>query len=167
MPRVQCSYCGLPFNVRQVEPGRPYYCCSGCALLSRLPQPGAGGEFPVTPALVVALCAGIAFFNQVLFWTPGIAMARDQRAEQALLFAQVSAGLGVAVWLTLVVTMARAASRSWTDAAAAVVTLAGLVGAGLARRPAGWAVLVNAALALWLARGWGKQRFARKKSLTI
>jgi hypothetical protein len=130
--------------------------------MSRLPQPGAGGEFPVTPALIVALCAGFAFFNQVLFWTLGIAMAHDQRAEQALLFAQVSAGLGVAVWVILVVTMARAASRSWTDAAVAVVTLAGLAGAGLSRRPAGWIVVVNAALALWLARGWGRQRFARK-----
>ena len=42
MPRIQCSYCGLPFTVRKVEPGRAVFCCSGCALASRLPAPGAG-----------------------------------------------------------------------------------------------------------------------------
>ena len=127
MARIQCSYCGLPFNVRQVEPGRAYFCCSGCALVSRLPQPGAGGEFPVTPALIVALGAGFAFFNQVLFWALGIALVHDQRMAQAVLFARVSAGLGVAVWVTLVAAVARASVRHWTDAVAVVVTLAGLV----------------------------------------
>lgn len=167
MPRTQCSYCGLPVNVRQIEPGRAYYCCSGCALVSRLSQPGAGNELPVTPALIVALGAGLAFFNEVLFWTLGMALAHDQRMAQAVLFARVSAGLGMAVWVTLVAAMARAASRHWTDALAVMVTLAGLVGGGVSSRPAGWIVGVNVALGLWLARGWGKQKFARNKSLTI
>ena len=157
MPRIQCSYCGLPFNVRQTEPGRAYYCCSGCALVSRLSQPGAGNELPVTPALIVALGAGLAFFNEVLFWTLGMALAHDQRMAQAVLFARVSAGLGAAVWVTLVAAMACAASRHWTDALAVVVTLAGLVGAAVSLRPAGWIVGVNVALGLWLARGWGRQ----------
>ena len=73
----------------------------------------------------------------------------------------------MAVWVTLVAAMARAASRHWTDALAVVVTLAGLVGGGVSSRPAGWIVGVNVALGLWLARGWGKQKFARNRSLTI
>ena len=167
MPRMQCSYCGLPFHVRRPEPGRAYYCCSGCALVSRLPRPGEAGQFPVTPVLLVALGAGFAFFNEAFFWMLAVALAREPRAAEALLFARVSTGLGAVVWLTQMVAMARAASRHWTDALAAVVTLAGLGGAAMSARPAGWVVLVNVALGLWLARGWGKQKFARNRSLTI
>ena len=167
MIRTQCSYCGLPVKVRQLDPGRAYYCCSGCALASRLPPPGAGGEFPVTPALLVALGAGFAWFNEVLFWTLAMALAHDQRAAQAVLFARVSTGLGALVWVTLIAAMARAASRHWTDALAGAVTLAGLVGAFWSGRPAGWIVAVNIALLLWLSRGWGKLKFTKNRSLTV
>ncbi len=167
MTRTSCSYCGLPVKVRQLEPGRAYYCCSGCALASRLPRPGPGGEFPVTTALLVALGAGFAFFNQVLFWALGLALGHEQRAAEAVLFARVSAGLGALVWVTLVAAMARAASRRWTDALAVVVTLAGLVGAAVSARPAGGMVAVNVALLLWLSRGWGKLKFTRNRSLTV
>ena len=61
--RIQCSYCGLPFTVRQTEAGHASYCCSGCALASRLPPVDSNGQFPVTPALIVALGVGFAFFN--------------------------------------------------------------------------------------------------------
>jgi hypothetical protein len=96
-----------------------------------------------------------------------MALVHDQRVAQAALFARISAGLGAAVWVTLVAAMARAASRHWTDALAVVVALAGLVAAAVSGRPAGWIVGVNVALALWLARGWGKRKFARNKSLTV
>ncbi|MFA5057876.1 MAG: hypothetical protein WC485_07160 [Opitutaceae bacterium] len=167
MPRIQCSYCGLPFNVRRIETGRAYYCCSGCALVSRLPPAGGGGEFPVTPALVAALGVGFAFFNQVLFWTLAAELAREHRAVPALLFARISVGLGVLVWAALAAGIWRAPARHWTDAVVALATLAGL---GLAIRPqlsAGSAVAASAALGLWLARGWGKQKFNRKKVLPV
>jgi len=157
MIRIQCSYCGLPFSVRNPETGRSYYCCSGCALASRLPKPGEHGEFPVTPALIVALVAGFAFFNEVLFWTLGISMTHDGHPVPALLFGRVSAGLGALVWCILVIAMARAAVHAWTDVVIATATLSGLAAAAASTRPAGWEVVVNAALGLWLARGWGKQ----------
>jgi hypothetical protein len=112
----------------------------------------------VTPALIVALCAGFAFFNEVLFWTLGMALAHDQHLARALLFSRVSAGLGAAVWVTLAAMMARAVSHNWADAVVIVGTLAGLLGAAVSVRPAGWEVLVNVALGLWLARGWGKKK---------
>lgn len=158
--RIQCSYCGLPFKVRDAEPGRAYFCCSGCALASRLPKPGERGEFPVTPALIVALGAGFAFFNEVLFWSLEIALAHQKHMGQATLFSRISAGLGILVWGVLVAAVARAESRRWTDVAVAVATLTGLIAAVLSNRPAGWEIAVNVVLGLWLARGWGKQKFA-------
>ena len=62
----------------------------------------ASGQFPVTPALIVALGVGFAFFNEVLFWTLALLLTRDHRAETALQFACVSAGLGVLVWAAAV-----------------------------------------------------------------
>jgi hypothetical protein len=136
--------------------------------MSGLPQPGSGGEFPVTPALLVALGAGFAFFNEVLFWTLGMALAHDERVAQAALFMRVSGWLGAAIWTTFALAMACAASRRWTDAAAAAVTLTALIGVVVSTaRPAGWIVGVNIALGLWLARGWGKRKFARNNSVTI
>ncbi len=165
--RIQCSYCGLPFTVRQVEAGRACYCCSGCALASRLPPVGEGGQFPVTPALIAALGVGFAFFNEVLFWTLALALVHDNRAELALLFARVSAGLGVLVWAAAVAGIWRAPVRRWTDAVVALATLGGIVAAVQPQLSAGCVVAADAALGLWLARGWCKQKFIRKKSLTV
>ena len=165
--RIQCSYCGLPFTVRQVEAGRVYYCCSGCALASRLPPVGEGGQFPVTPVLIVALGVGFAFFNEVLFWTLALLLIRDNRVETALLFARVSAGLGVLVWAAAVAGIWRAPVRRWTDAVVALATLGGIVAAVQPQLSAGCVVAADAALGLWLARGWCKQKFIRKKSLTV
>jgi hypothetical protein len=167
MPRIQCSYCGLPFKVRQVEPGRAAFCCSGCALASRLPARGAGGEFPITPALVVALGTAFAFFNEVLFWGLALALVREQRAAQALVLAGVSAGLGVLVWGCLAGGMGRAAVRRWTDALVAGATLTLIAGALVPELSAGCVLAANVILGLWLARGWGKQKFARNKSVTV
>ena len=167
MSRTQCSYCGLPFNVRRIEPGRANYCCSGCALASRLPQPEKNGEFPVTPALVGALGAGLALFNEILFWALSILLARENRGTEALLCIRISGGLGVVVWAALVVAMWRAGCRHWTDGLVVVGTFGALAAAVGLARSAGGVVLVNVVLALWLARGWGKREFARNRSLTI
>ena len=167
MPRIQCSYCGLPFTVRKVEPGRAVFCCSGCALASRLPAPGAGGEFPITPALVVALGTGFAFFNEAFFWGLAQALARDHHAVQALLLTRVSAGLGVLVWGLLAGGMWRSAVRHWTDALVAGATLTIIAGALVLELSAGGMLTANIILGLWLARGWGKQKFARNKSGTV
>jgi hypothetical protein len=167
MPRIQCSYCGLPFKVRQVEAGRAYYCCSGCALVSRLPPAGAGGQFPVTPALVVALGVGFGFFNEMLFWTLALELARENRGDLALLFARVSAGLGVLVWVAAAVGIWRAPVRRWTDAVVALATLGVIAAAIQPKLSAGCVVAANSVQGLWLARGWCKQKFFRKKPLTV
>ena len=167
MVRTECRYCGLPVKVRQLEPGRAYFCCSGCALASRLPPPGAGGEFPVTPALIVALGVGFGFFNEVLFWTLALELARENRTDMALLFARVSGGLGVLVWVAAAVGMWRAPVRRWTDAVVALATLGVIAAAVQPKLSAGCVVAANAALGLWLARGWGKLKFIRKKPLTV
>jgi len=167
MPRISCSYCGLPFQVRRIETGRNYYCCSGCALASRLPTGGANGQFPVTPALIAALGVGFAYFNEVLFWTLALALAREHRAGPAQVFALISAGLGVLVWAALVVVLGRAAARRWSDALLAAATLAVLAGAFWPGLSAGRAVGVNLVLAIWAVRGWCKQKLFGKKALPV
>ena len=162
MPLVQCSYCGLPFKVARVEPGRPVYCCSGCALASRLPAAGAGGQFPVTADLVVALLIGFAFFNELLFWLLGAALAREGRLAPALVFARISVGLGGLVWAALAAGIIRAPVRRWGDAAVALATLAAVAAALAPPMSAGKLAVANALLALWLGRGWGKRKFTRK-----
>ena len=165
--RIQCSYCGLPLTVRQTEAGHASYCCSGCALASRLPPVDSNGQFPVTPALIVALGVGFAFFNEVLFWALGLLLIRDHRAETALQFTCVSAGLGVMVWAAAVASIWRAPARRWTDAVVALATLGVIAAAVQPRLAAGCVVAANTALGLWLARGWGKLKFIRKKPLTV
>ena len=167
MPRTQCSYCGLPFNVRRIEPGRADYCCSGCALASRLPLAGGGGQFPVTLALVVALGAGLALFNQVLFWVIALALAREHRVAEALLCARISVGLGIAILVGMVAALWGAGCRRWQDGLMTAATLGVLAVTFGLSRSAGDVVLANTVMALWLARGWGRREFARKRPLTI
>jgi hypothetical protein len=153
--------------MRRSEPGRAEFCCSGCALASRLPRAGEGGQFPVTPALVIALGAGFALFNQVLFWVLSVQLAGQHRAPEALICARVSGGVGIVLWAALVAAIWRTGCRRWTDVLVMVATLGALAAATGLTRSSGNVLLVNATLVLWLARGWGKQKFAGKKSLTI
>jgi hypothetical protein len=125
------------------------------------------GQFPVTPALIAALGVGFAFFNEVLFWTLALLLIRDNRAETALLFVRVSAGLGVLVWAAAVAGMWRAPVRRWTDAVVALATLGAIAAAVQPKLSAGCVVAADAALGLWLARGWCKLKFIRKRSLTV
>ncbi len=162
MPRVPCSYCGLPFHVRRVDAGHPAFCCSGCAVASRLPAADASGQFPITKDLVFALGSGFAFFNELLSWTLALAVAREGRAAPALAFAWISAGLGAAVWIALAAGIGRAGTRRWGDGGIILVSLAAVIHGFWPPVSAGWLVAGNAALALWLCRGWGKKKFTRK-----
>jgi hypothetical protein len=167
MPQVSCQYCGLPFKVRRVEAGRTYYCCSGCALASRLPPGGVEGRYPVTPALIAGLVVGFVYFNEVLFWTLALALTQEDRPGTAQVFAQLSAGLGVLVLGGLLIGLGRATAHRWSDALVALVALA-LV--ALSLRPdvsPGAVVGANAALALWVVRGWGKKKFSPKPPLPV
>jgi len=167
MIRVVCSYCGLPFRARRTDPGGPSFCCSGCALASRLPRVDERGEFPVTPALVVALIGAFVLFNQALFWGLGVALARDSRPELAQIFGRISLGVGALAWAIAAAGTVFSPARRWTDAAALLAAGAAVAGGWWAPWGPAGAAAGNAALALWLARGWGRRRFTKKRELTI
>lgn len=160
MTQVTCRYCGLPFKVRRVEAGRAYYCCSGCAVASRV-SVDAQGNFPITPALVGALAVGFVFFNQLLFWLLAVLLAGEGRVEVAAKCALVSWLAGAAVWLTLVVAQARA--HGWRGADAVVAALALALGsAGVLVGSLGCGVLASGALLVWSLRGVLKKKTPRK-----
>jgi len=94
--RLVCSYCGIPFRSRGPAGTEPVYCCSGCAMASRMSIQGS--EFPVTPQLVFGLVLGFAIFNQLLLLVLSLALVREERADTAALFAGISAVLGVVVF---------------------------------------------------------------------
>lgn len=100
MNPVSCRYCGLPFKVRRVEPGREYFCCTGCAMLGRVPI-DEKGQFPVNTHLVSALATGFLFFNEVLFWLLAVLLVRDGRMALALRFFWLAAMAALAVWGSL------------------------------------------------------------------
>jgi hypothetical protein len=155
MPATTCAYCGLPFKVKVLEPGRRHFCCSGCALASRIPVNDTG--LPASGPLVTALALGLGFFNQVLFWTLALTLVREGRAATAAGFARLSLGLGLVVWLASALLAWRSGARSWRDAAVLVAT-----GALLALRSPAGAALGSAGWLLWLGRGWCKKKISRR-----
>ncbi len=167
MPRVNCSFCRLPFSVRQVRPDVDYFCCSGCALASRIPV--NEGQLPVSPALLAALGVGFGLFNQILFAVLGGAVIGEGRVETGVKLVWISFALGACVFAALMALVALARPRRWTDLAAALPTV-GLCVVAAARvvngaiEPAGWLLLAgNAWFAAWLARGWARRFWARTR----
>lgn len=162
--KVVCEHCALPFSVARVTPGRPVYCCSGCALAARVPV-DANGQFPVNGALVTALSTGFVFFNQALFWLLAILLARQAGADATLnagRFTLASLGIAVVVWLALAVFQLRAGARRLVDGLFLAITLAG-VGVALAGGRPGIAVLANGLLAAWALRGLTRKKVPGKK----
>jgi len=167
MPQVTCQYCGRSFRVRRTEPGRVYFCSSGCALASRLPPGGIEGRYPVVPALMVGLLAAFLFFNEGLFWTLALEVTREGRPETGSRFAELSAGVGVVVWLALVAALACSRAQRWTDAALLLATGALLVTGFRPPLSAGAIVAANAALGLWVVRGWSKKNLSEKPTVPV
>ncbi|MBK8478261.1 MAG: hypothetical protein IPL39_18775 [Opitutaceae bacterium] len=98
MERLNCDYCGLPFRAPyKPAAGDKAYCCSGCAMASRLGI--EGGEFPVSPQLVFDLLFAFAVFNQFLLWLLAVALVRDGRTEGAALCLRISVGLGALAYV--------------------------------------------------------------------
>jgi hypothetical protein len=167
MPRVTCGFCGLPFNVRNVREGAVYYCCSGCALASRIPV--NEGQMPVSRGLVIALALGFGLFNQILFGALGLALVGEGRAAVGGKLLIVSWSVGAALLVADFVFMATAELRRWTDLMAALLAIA-LAGAALASIAGGSAgtmtgLLLAATgwLALWLSRGWLRRAWVRTR----
>ncbi len=162
MNKVACHYCGLPFKALRVQPGREYFCCSGCAIASRVPV-DANGKFPANPTLLTAMAVGFAFFNQLLFWLLTILLAREGKIPASAKFETVSLTLGMITWLALVVAQWRLGARRWVDAFVVVLT-AGLLVNGFATGSPVCAALGNAALVAWSARGFLKKKTPVKQA---
>jgi len=162
--KVVCEHCALPFSVARATPGRPVYCCSGCALAARVPV-DAQGQFPVNSALVAALGSAFVFFNQGLFWLLALLLARRTDAASAVnagRFVLASLALGVVVWGALLVFQTRAGARRAADHA--VLGLCGAVlGWSVARGRPELALLANLALAAWALRGLARKKTPAKK----
>ncbi len=163
MPRVACGFCGLPFSVRSTGAGVTHYCCSGCALASRIPL--AEGALPISTGLVVALVLGFGLFNQLLFAALGLAVAGEGRPEAGLRLCLVSVGVGLLLVAAVVGLTILSRARRWSDG---VVLAGALLAAGWGapavaggRLPAVLAPLAaNLGLAAWLARGWARRAWA-------
>ena len=161
MARVSCHYCGLPFNVRREESGRDYFCCTGCAMLSRVPI-DEKGQFPVNAHLVSALVAGFLFFNELLFWLVAVLLVREGRMALAVRFFWLSGGAAFAVWSSLVFLHLKERAGRAMDL---VFMTLGLVVFGLASRrlpplPLELAV-ANVVLIAWSFRGLFRKRNER------
>ena len=156
MNKVSCHYCGLPFKVVRVQPGREYFCCSGCAIASRVPV-AADGRFPANPTLLTALGVGFVFFNQLMFWLMSVLLVREGRLPVAGRFEAASLAAGALVWLVLVLAQWRLGARRSVDILVAVLT-AGLLASGFATGSLPCAGAANAALVAWSARGFLKKK---------
>jgi hypothetical protein len=158
MTRVSCHYCGLPFNVRRVEAGRDYFCCTGCAMLSRVPV-DEKGQFPVNAHLVAVLVTGFLFFNQLLFWLVAVLLVRESKMALAVRVFWLSGGAAAAVWLALAIIQWKERSARGVDY---VFMALGLVALAVAfRRLPPWPLelaITNAVLIAWSFRGLLRKR---------
>lgn len=167
MERLNCDYCGLPFRAPyKPAAGDKAYCCSGCAMASRLGI--EGGEFPVSPQLVFDLLFAFAVFNQFLLWLLAVALVRDGRLDGAALCLRISAGLGALAYLATLVWQWRSrwlgVSDGFVFALLAGPVAGGAVLAWLGQGGLGAPVLAGANLLLlaWQARGFLRRVWARR-----
>ncbi len=140
-------------KVRRVTPGQPKFCCTGCALASRVPV-DAKGDFPVNAALIAALATGFVYFNQLLFWGLAVLLQRQGDAASATRFLWLAGGAAIVLWLLVMTLAVRSRAARGVDW---VVMLGVLAVHGLAHRqlppePIGMAA-ASAVLLLWSARG--------------
>jgi hypothetical protein len=168
MERVSCDFCGLPFSVRSAPAGATHYCCSGCALASRIPV--HDGTLPVSKQLVAALALGFGVFNQMMFAVLGAAVAGERRVEMGGKLMIVSLLIGLVVLLVNVTLLTTTRPRRISD------IVGGSLGV-LAAVLAVWSILksdgVNATwfllganlwFACWMSRGWVRRSLRRKQS---
>ncbi|MFT3828889.1 MAG: hypothetical protein QM691_04195 [Opitutaceae bacterium] len=168
MERLVCDYCGLPFRApHKPASGAKAFCCSGCALASKL---GIEGEkFPVSPQLVFDLALAFGVFNQLLLVLLAAAWRRDGRPEGAALCVTLSAALGGVLYLAALVWQWRSRWLRATDAflyAALAAPVLGGVTLALWLK-CGDAALVAAAanllLVLWQGRGFLRRLWAGQR----
>lgn len=159
MERTTCRYCGLPFKVRRMEPGRDYFCCTGCAMLARVPV-DEEGRFPVNAQLVSALALGFLFFNELLCWLLGVLLRARGDMAAAERFLWIAALLALVTWGGVLAIQLRERAARAADAAALALAL-GAHGWAAWRGlppPAWMMAAANAALIVWSMRGVGRRK---------
>jgi hypothetical protein len=160
MARVSCHYCGLPFQVNRVVPDRDYFCCTGCAMASRLPIDDKG-QFPVNAHLVSALATGFLYFNELLFWLVAVLLVRESRMALAVRFFWLAGAAALAVWIALAVLQWREKAARTVDFVVMTLGLAALLVAF--RRLPPWPLpmaVANGVLIAWCFRGLLRKRIA-------
>ncbi len=151
--KVTCTYCGLPFNARRVEAGRPVYCCSGCAVAARIPE--GGGDWPLTPELGLACAIGFLGFNQGLLEVLAGLLAGDGKLDAARGARLASLGLAVVVWGLVVGLQRRSGARSVGDAVVQITTALTIAVAWVSGNAWG-AFGANLGIVAWSIRGWAR-----------
>lgn len=161
MSKVHCAFCGLPFRSRNKNTDTEQFCCSGCALASRIPVGEEG--MPVSRQLLSSLGLGFIYFNQFLFWLLSIGLYGEGRDSLAEVFEWVTLVLGMVViifvgWLLLI-----AKTRRFSDWGVVALTGAFLVYGCVKACGVGLGSLVlamfcaNSVMVVWFARGWLKR----------
>ena len=151
--KVECDYCGLPFQVRRVEPGRRFYCCSGCAVLGRVPV-DSSGNYPVNSHLVAALGVAFLYFNQCLASLVALLFSKQEKLQVAERFWWIAAILAVLVWLGVVIVQRREGAVRGKDPLFASLALVLLVTALVDWPPNGALMAAaNGILLVWSVRG--------------
>ena len=163
MNKVVCHYCGLPFKAVRVQPGREYFCCSGCAIASRVPV-AADGRFPTNPTLLTALGVGFVFFNQLMFALLAVLLVREGRLPVAARFETASLAAGALVWLALVAAQWQLGARRRVDTLVVLLT-SGLLASAFAAGSPACAAAANAALVAWSVRGFLKKKTPAKPAV--
>lgn len=161
--RVSCTRCGKPFHIREknvasTEPAPRCFCCTGCALLGRVPV-DEKGQFPVNAQLVSMLATGFLYFNQLLFWPLAALQAMQGKPEGAARFYWASAIAALAAWGAVAFLQWRERSARAPEIAALAIALgvhvwmiAGALASGAT--PLAWPMAAaNALLIAWSARG--------------
>lgn len=158
MSTVTCRHCGLPFRVRRVEPGRDYFCCTGCSLLARVPT-DAQGNFPVNAPLVSALTVAFLYFNQLLAWAVSVLVAREGKLPLSNRLGWAAAGAALIVWVAVAVLQAKSGASRAKDMLVAVITLSLLVASIRTLPPSGsLCAAANAVFIAWSFRGALRRR---------
>ncbi len=163
MNKVACDYCGLPFKALRVQSGRECFCCSGCAIASRVPVDG-DGNYPINPTLLTALGVGFIFFNQLMFWLLAVLLVREGKVPASARLEGVSLVLGAVMWVALVAVQWRFGARRWVDAVVGVLT-AGFMAIAVADGSLACAAAGNAALVTWSVRGFFKKKSPGKPAV--
>ncbi|TSJ78391.1 hypothetical protein [Rariglobus hedericola] len=116
----------------------------------------AQGNFPITRTLIALLAFAVALFNQALFWLLAVLIHGQGRPVPAGRFLVASLGLGVALWLILLVLQFRFTGAGRRNDSLIMFFTGTLLIAGLIVTSPGFALAATVAFTAWATRGLKK-----------